>query len=453
MWRGFAMWSLGAWCMLGRVLSQSVQSSPDTSCMLQFSAAHQNLDSSDPDCSSSADWTEQLRVTALNSTSSSLSGISTSSGAEGDTSLMAWSPNSGTVPGDVLVFKYSASAGWEVQANLTEVASQNVTLPASWADDTALSSEKIVVASERVNVAGVRETHTFKYDGASWVFLGQQSFPSINSLLFALGGDLLVFEGAQASNRVFQTFQLQGSSWSLVPTAEIQLVSSEIPRFASDGRTLAIQLESQVFVYRWAANSWSNVANISEPTGFGLGPVDVDGDYIIASWVIVTDTFRLETAIYEDQSGLWSEVFRIENDPSGVPFTRVLEISSSGKAIVDCASAVGCSGITILEVSSNGTWGVTQTIDYVPSASRAFPSGAISAISLAVAQWVVPAAGPRESIGRIFGCNGTSPTSTTTMPLPYYRPYYGRRCPPRCRRHYHRPPWFWWRCKRLCGNW
>ena len=148
-WRGFgAMWSLGAWCMLGRVLSQSVQSSPDTSCMLQFSAAHQNLDSSDPDCSSSADWTEQLRVTALNSTSSSLPGTSTSSGAEGDTSLMAWSPNSGTVPGDVLVFKYSASAGWEVQANLTEVASQNVTLPASWAHDTALSSEKIVVASE-----------------------------------------------------------------------------------------------------------------------------------------------------------------------------------------------------------------------------------------------------------------------------------------------------------------
>ena len=153
--------------MLGRVLSQSVQSSPDTSCMLQFSAAHQNLDSSDPDCSSSADWTEQLRVTALNSTSSILSVTSTSSGAEGDTSLMAWSPNfgTGTVPGDVLVFKYSASAGWEVQANLTEVASQNVTLPASWAHDTALSSEKIVVASE--NVAGVRSTHTFKYDGAS----------------------------------------------------------------------------------------------------------------------------------------------------------------------------------------------------------------------------------------------------------------------------------------------
>ncbi|OLP80038.1 hypothetical protein AK812_SmicGene39599 [Symbiodinium microadriaticum] len=401
MWKGFAMWSLGAWCMLGRVLSQSVQSSPDTSCMLQFSAAHQNLDSSDPDCSSSADWTEQLRVTALNFTSSSLSGISTSSGAEGDTSLMAWSPNSGTIPGDVLVFKYSASAGWEVQANLTEVASQNVTLRALWADDTALSSEKIVVASEN-NVAGGRETHTFKYDGASWVFLGQQSFP-FNSVDLALGGDLLVFSVAQTSGSVFQTFQLQGSLWSLVPTAEIQLVSNAIPRYASDGRTLAIQLDSQVFVYRWAGNSWSNVANISEPAGFGLGPVtvDVDGDYIIAVWVIIADTPRLETAIYEDQSGLWSEVFRIDNDISGIPFTRVLGISSSGKAIVDCASAVGCSGITILEVSSNGTWGVTQTIDYVqPSLSARAPSGAISATSLAVAEWIVPAAGPRESVGR-----------------------------------------------------
>ncbi|CAE7333144.1 unnamed protein product [Symbiodinium microadriaticum] len=378
---GFAMWSLGAWCMLGRVLSQSVQSSPDTSCMLQFSAAHQNLDSSDPDCSSSADWTEQLRVTALNFTSSSLSGISTSSGAEGDTSLMAWSPNSGTIPGDVLVFKYSASAGWEVQANLTEVASQNVTLRALWADDTALSSEKIVVASEN-NVAGGRETHTFKYDGASWVFLGQQSFP-FNSVDLALGGDLLVFSVAQTSGSVFQTFQLQGSLWSLVPTAEIQLVSNAIPRYASDGRTLAIQLDSQVFVYRWAGNSWSNVANISEPAGFGLGPVtvDVDGDYIIAVWVIIADTPRLETAIYEDQSGLWSEVFRIDNDISGIPFTRVLGISSSGK------------------VSSNGTWGVTQTIDYVqPSLSARAPSGAISATSLAVAEWIAAPVNRAQSL-------------------------------------------------------
>ena len=235
-----------------------------------------------------------------------------------------------------------------------------------------------------------------------------------------------------------------------MPTAEVQIVSNDFPEFASDGRTLAIQLELQVFVYRWAGNSWSNVANISAPTVSEIGVgVDVDGDYIIASWFP-----WLETAIYEDQGGLWSEVFRIDNDVSG-PFTRVLGISSSGKAIVDCAFAVGCSGmgVTILELSSNGTWGVTQTIDYVQSASRRLPSGAISAISLAVAEWVLPAGGPRESVGRIFGCNGTSSTSTTTMPLLYSRPYYGRRCPPRCRRHYHRSPWFWWRCKRLCGNW
>ncbi|CAE7824082.1 unnamed protein product [Symbiodinium necroappetens] len=449
------MWSLGAWCMLGRVLSQSVQSSPDTSCILQFSAAHQNLDSSDPDCSSSADWTEQFRVTALNSTVGSLPGASTFSGVEGDTSLMAWSPYGGTVPGDVLVFGYSASAGWEVQANLTEVASQNVTLQFSWAELTALSSEKIVVAAANVveNLEFVMSTHTFKYDGASWVFLGQHSFPSIHNRLLALGGDLLVLYVRQPSGLVFQTFQLQGSSWSLVPTADIHLGSYSF-KLASDGRTLAIQrmeLDSPVFVYRWSGDSWSNVANISEPTAIGVG-VDVDGDYIIASWVIIADTTRLETVIYEDQGGLWSEVFRIDNDLSGVQF-MVRGISSSGKAIVDCAFAVGCSGITILEVSSNGTWGVTQTIDYVQASfSARAPSGAISAISLAVAEWIVPA-GRRESVGRIFGCNGTSSTSTTTMPLPYYRPYYGRRCPPRCRRHYHRPPRFWRRCKRLCGNW
>ena len=324
MWRGFAMWSLGAWCMLGRVLSQSVQSSPDTSCILQFSTAHQNLDSSDPDCSSSADWTEQLRVTALNSTVGRLTRISTSSGAEGDTSLMAWSPDSGTVPGDVLVFGYSASAGWEVQANLTEVASQNVTLRFSWAELTALSSEKIVVAAQNVVEMS---THTFKYDGASWVFLGQQSFPFF-SFLLALGGDLLVLH---ASGLVFQTFQLQGSSWSLVPTADIHLGSTNF-QLASDGRTLAIQgmeLDSPLFVYRWAGDSWSNVANFSA-TGFGVG-VDVDGGYIIASWVIIADTRGLETAIYEDQGGLWSEVFRIDSDPR-VQFARVLGISSSGKA-------------------------------------------------------------------------------------------------------------------------
>ncbi|CAE7755067.1 unnamed protein product [Symbiodinium necroappetens] len=355
MWRGFgAMWSLGAWCMLGRVLSQSVQSSPDRSCMLQFSAAHkQKLDASELGCSSSADWTEQLRVTALNSTSSSFYGTSSSSGAEGNTSLMAWSPNSGTVPGDVLVFKHSASAGWEVEANLTEVARQNVTLRASWANEAALSSEKIVVASENVNMDC--STHTFKYDGASWVFLGQQSFPGFqcyNSAFTALGGDLLVLSVHYGATRVFQTFRLQGSLWSLVPTAEIQLVSSEIPWFASDGRTLVIQAESRVRVYRWAGNSWSNVASFSAPAQSGQG-VDVDGDYIIASWRIrynITDTPRIETAIYEEQGGLWSEVFRFDNDFSGLSRPRrVLGISSSGKAIVDCAFAVGCSGITILE--------------------------------------------------------------------------------------------------------
>ena len=67
MWHGFrTMWSLGAWCMLGRVWSQSAENSPDTSCMLQFTAARHLDISQGPDCSSSAEWTEQLRVTALN---------------------------------------------------------------------------------------------------------------------------------------------------------------------------------------------------------------------------------------------------------------------------------------------------------------------------------------------------------------------------------------------------
>ena len=69
-----------------------------------------------------------------------------STGSEDDVNLMAWSPPTGTVPGDVLVFNNSICSdfgGWELQANLTEVASENVTLPYDWAENTALSSEKI----------------------------------------------------------------------------------------------------------------------------------------------------------------------------------------------------------------------------------------------------------------------------------------------------------------------
>ena len=116
-----------------------------------------------------------------------------STGSEDDVNLMARSPPTGTVPGDVLVCNNSVCSdfgGWEIQANLTEVASENVTLPYDWAESTALSSEKIVVALSIVGLTST--THTFKYDGASWVFLGRQSLPGIRSVSMALGGDLLV---------------------------------------------------------------------------------------------------------------------------------------------------------------------------------------------------------------------------------------------------------------------
>ncbi|CAE6968619.1 Ttc26 [Symbiodinium sp. CCMP2456] len=455
------MWSLVAWCMLGRVLSQSAQNSPDTSCMLQFSAAHQ-IESSEPDCLSSADWIEQLQVTALNF-SGGISGAEVFTGAEDDVNLMAWSPSAGPAPGDVLVFNSSVCsdfARWQLQANLTELASQNVTLPFDWAKRVALSSEKIVVALSLVNDTST--THTFKYDGASWVFLGTQSFPGIRSITMALGGDLLILLNVQT----FQTFQLQGSVWSLVPTAELQL---DALRFATDGRTLTLEERNpvvQLVVYQWAGNSWSNVANISAPVlppvgGIGL---DVDGDYIIAGWVFFTDAgVQYVTVIYEEQGGQWPEVFRISDDLVQPP--TIFGISSSGKAVVNCAGAVGCAGVTTFEVTSNGSWAEVQSFnDSSSDPNDASPaSAAISATSLVLAELipVIPFTEYR-SAGRIFGCNGTSststttvpsPTSTTTVPSPYYRPYYRTRCPPLCRRHYRRPTWFWWsRCKRLCGH-
>ena len=207
----------------------------------QFSAAR-HIEASEPHCLSSADWMEQLRVTALNFSGGNSVFTDLSTGAEDDVNLMAWSPSAGPAPGDVLVFNYNTSTdspGWQLQANLTEIASQNVTLPFDWAKKAALSSEKIVVALSLVNDAST--THTFKYDGASWVFLGRQSFPGIRSLTatMALGGDLLVLQ-TFGQRKTFHTFQLQGSIWSLVPTAELQLDASEF-RFATDGRTLTLE--------------------------------------------------------------------------------------------------------------------------------------------------------------------------------------------------------------------
>ncbi|CAE7784603.1 Ttc26 [Symbiodinium necroappetens] len=360
MWKGFrAMWSFVAWFMLGRVRSQSAQNSPDTSCMLQFSAAR-HIEAAEPDCLSSNDWTEQLRVTALNF-SGGISGAGVFTGAEDDVSLMAWSPSAGPAPGDVLVFNSSMcsdSPGWQLQANLTEIASQNVALPFDWARNTALSSEKIVVALSLVNDTST--THTFKYDGASWAFLGRQSFPGIRSTTMALGGDLLVL----LSFGTFQTFQLQGSMWSLVPTAELQL---DALRFATDGRTLTLEERNpvvQLSVYQWTGNSWSSVANISPPASppvGGLG-LDVDGDYIIAGWTFLAGTaVDYVTVIYEEQGGQWSEVFRISNDLVQPPTT--FGISSSGKAVVNCAGAVGCAGVTVFEVTSNGTWAEGQSFN------------------------------------------------------------------------------------------
>ncbi|CAE7650687.1 Ttc26 [Symbiodinium sp. CCMP2592] len=451
MWHGFrAMWSFWALCMLGRVWSQSAPNSPDTSCMLQFMAARHLDTTQGPDCSSSADWTQQLRVTALNF-SGSLSGAQVSTGSEDDVNLLAWSPKTGTVPGDVLVFNNSICSdfgGWELQANLTEVASQNVTLPYDWATNTALSSEKIVVALSIVSLTST--THTFKYDGASWVFLGRQSFPGIRSVTMALGGDLLVI----LNSGTFQTFQLQGSVWTLVPTAELQL---DTVRFATDGRTLTVEERSpvvQLSVYQWAGSLWSNVANISAPAGppvGGLG-LDVDGNYIIAGWIFLSGTaLESVTVIYEDQGGLWPEVFRISNDVTQP--ASIFGISSSARAVVNCAGALGCAGVTILEVTPNGTWAEVQSFNESDPDAVSTTSASISATSLALAEWipVIPNT-EYQSVGRIFGCNGTSSTTTTTVPLPYYRPYYRRRCPPRCRRHYRRPPWFWWSCKRLCGR-
>ncbi|CAE7669276.1 Ttc26 [Symbiodinium necroappetens] len=278
------MWSFVAWFMLGRVRSQSAQNSPDTSCTLQFSAAR-HIEASEPHCLSSADWMEQLRVTALNFSGGNsvfadvFTDLNLSTGAEDDVILMTWSPSAGPAPGDVLVFNNNTSTdspGWQLQANLTEIASQNVTLPFDWAKKAALSSEKIVVALSLVNDTST--THTFKYEWTPPVV--------------------------------------------------------------------------QLSVYQWAGNSWSNVANISPPASFpviGLG-LDVDGDYIISGWIDEVDSV---TVIYQNQGGQWEEVFRISNNLVQSP--TIFGISSSGKAVVNCAGALLCAGVTIFEASNPAT--------------------------------------------------------------------------------------------------
>ncbi|CAE7408698.1 unnamed protein product [Symbiodinium natans] len=340
---------------------------------------------------------------------------------------MAWpssaseNPLAPRVPGDVLVFKTSADAGWELQANLTQIASQNVTLPNDWVSNVALSSD-IVVA---FGVDGLSCIYTFKRDGASWIFLGKQCVPD-DTTSMALGGDLLVL-GDYGS----QTFQLQGSIWSLVPTAELQGQSS---LYKTDGRTLAF-LGDVVSVYHWAGSFWSNVATIPAPSNpvVGLG-VDVDGDYIIAAWMSFADA-NYVTVIYEEQGGLWPEVFRINH---GDRQPTLVGVSSSGKAVVGRADAY-FSTVTIIEVGSNGTWAVTQSFNFDrPYPSAGFASAAISATSLALAEWVPIDAIEQRSVGRILACNSTALSATTSVPLPHYRPYYRRCYHPRCRRSHRR---------------
>ncbi|CAE7890066.1 unnamed protein product [Symbiodinium necroappetens] len=152
---------------------------------------------------------------------------------------MGWShaPN---LPASVLMYSVEENSGWRLNANLTALA--NSTEMLVLAD---LSSANIAIFYQaRWNLP--LNVYSFAYDGTSWNFVNLEVFPKGNDCFndggcLRLGGNLMVLRPEAATDDVFQTFQWQGASWSLVPTANLRSPPHEAqPSLAVDGQRLIL---------------------------------------------------------------------------------------------------------------------------------------------------------------------------------------------------------------------
>ena len=184
MWRRLAVVARLVWMVEGL---------NETSCLLQFRPGQGVLSAGKrfKGCSSSSHWQEQLSLTPL--PAAPFGGTRRAfADAAGEFGLLAWTQTAQTgILDQVLVYQnvgsryYEGSSGWELSANLTEIAAQNVSLTEGWAKtEVAISSANLVVAAQ---AGRSLEWHTFRFDGASWnfeEFLGRRRCPQSNSIAF-----------------------------------------------------------------------------------------------------------------------------------------------------------------------------------------------------------------------------------------------------------------------------
>ncbi|CAE7662689.1 unnamed protein product [Symbiodinium sp. CCMP2456] len=334
-------------------------------------------------------------------------------------------------PVSVLMYGMDDS-GWQLNANLTALAPQSAA--ADWVK--AQLSAAGIAMFYPVKPSPPLNVYSFAYDGTSWTFVNVETFPegeSCENRCLELGGNLMVFKPlAGSADRELQTFQWQGASWSLIPTANLTRPPGLGLRFAVDGQ--------QLVLFTYTVKAFAFLAR-GMPLRHALEVLQESSPR------------RNFIFIYEQSAGFWAEVYRQEvgeTDRAGSNFVDDVDISSSGKAIVVEVSA-DLRRVFLFERGADGIWGPTQTLVLNDPGTVGGTGVGIGGTDAVVTYFVPEVNGQRVNTtasGIIIGCNSTAPTT----PVPSYRySYYRRyrrfrraRCPKWCAA----VRWWHWWCKR-----
>ncbi|CAE6968313.1 unnamed protein product [Symbiodinium sp. CCMP2456] len=289
----------------------------------------------------------------------------------------------------------------------------------------------------------------------------------------------MVFRSATATLGGFETYQWQGTSWSLVPTANITNPPGVSTfRFAVDGQRLVLTtaiinagIVPVVYVYEWTGSTWNGPsANFTPQNAAIIQNVAVEGNYILTVLFTTDGTGTLLAYVHEYNAGSWEEVYsQVLGDPNAtINDIQDADISSTGKAVTVVIAGVQLvpeQAFLISEATNDNrritkffekgldnVWGPTQTL--VVDNTRAQSAVSISGTAALSTGFESDFIGNFNitATGMILGCNTTG-TTTTPMP-PYGYSYYSRhsrrfrraRCPKWCAAKW----WWYWRC-RHCG--
>eukprot|EP00439_Symbiodinium_sp_Y106_P052772 s809_g7.t1 len=204
-----------------------------------------------------------------------------------------------------------------------------------------------------------------------------------------LGGNLLLFRPqAVAPDFEFQTFQWQGTSWFLIPSANLTSPETALtPSFAVDGQHLVVFTATiasgpvrtipVLSVYEWTGNSWPEPVNFTNFTSLVSQPIQLPVAFskhlLVQSREYLQKTHRSGTIcsftnkvaargrrqVYGQEVG--------ETSPQG-NFIDGADISSSGKAILTGVSR-NVRRVFLFERDADGIWGPTQTLVFNETAT------------------------------------------------------------------------------------